>query len=136
MKFKTLNGKERFLKNARSYIIDWEAQSKSNIQWRVKQFLSSYWKHDVVFEELRVVGTRLSLDFYNANKKIAVEVQGKQHQTYNKYFHGSNRQNWLSQLKRDDLKLKFCLTNGIKLVEIYETDVIGKEIFEKQGIIL
>ena len=133
MKFKTLNGKERFLKNAKKYIINWEAKSKSNIQWRVKQFLLSYWKYDVVFEE---IGTRLSLDIYNANKKIAVEVQGKQHQTYNPYFHGNDRRKWLSQLRRDDLKLQFCLTNGIKLVEIYETDLICKETFEKQGVIL
>jgi hypothetical protein len=136
MKFKTLNGKERFLKNAKKYIINWEGKSKSNIQWRVKQFLLSYWKYDVVFEEIRVVGTRLSLDIYNANKKIAIEVQGKQHQTYNPYFHGNDRRKWLSQLRRDDLKLQFCLTNEIKLVEIYETDLICKETFEKQGVIL
>ena len=131
MKFKTLNGKERLLKNAKKYIINWEAKSKSNIQWNVKQLLFPYWRYDVVFEEMRIVGSRLSLDFYNANKKVAVEVQGKQHQTYNPYFHGSNRQNWLSQLKRDDLKLQFCLTNGIKLVEIYERDTLSKEMFDK-----
>ncbi|MBM3453572.1 MAG: hypothetical protein FJX80_00340 [Bacteroidetes bacterium] len=131
MKFKTLNGKERILRNAKKYIINWQSESKSKIQWKVKQFLFPYWKHDVVFEELRIVGSRLSLDFYNANKKIAVEVQGRQHQTYNPYFHGSNRQNWLSQLKRDDLKLEFCLTNGVKLVEIYETDTLSKEMFDR-----
>lgn len=131
MKFKTLNGKERLLKNAKKYIINWETKSKSNIQWNVKQLLFPYWRYDVVFEEMRIVGSRLSLDFYNANKKVAVEVQGKQHQTYNPYFHGSNRQNWLSQLKRDDLKLQFCLTNGIKLVEIYESDTLSREMFDK-----
>jgi len=131
VKFKTLNGKERILRNAKKYIINWQSESKSKIQWKVKQFLFPYWKHDVVFEELRIVGSRLSLDFYNANKKIAVEVQGRQHQTYNPYFHGSNRQNWLSQLKRDDLKLEFCLTNGVKLVEIYETDTLSKEMFDR-----
>lgn len=131
MKFKTLNGKERFLKNPKNYLIDWKAQSKSNFQWRVKQFLLPYWKYDVVFEELKIVGTRLSIDFYNGNKKIAVEVQGNQHQTYNPYFHGNNRQNWLSQLKRDDLKLKFCLTNDIKMVEIYQSDVLCEELFNK-----
>jgi hypothetical protein len=136
MKFKTLNGKERFLRNAKNYTINWEGKSKSNIQRIVKQFLYPYWHRDIVFEELRIVGTRLSLDIYNANKKIAIEVQGRQHQTYNPYFHSNDRRNWLSQLKRDDLKLEFCLTNGIKLVEIYETDLICKETFEKQGIIL
>jgi hypothetical protein len=136
MKFKTLNGKERFLKNARNYSIDWENKSKSKVQWRVKRFLYPYWKHDIVFEEMRVVGTRLSLDIYNANKKIAIEVQGKQHQSYNEFFHGKDRMKWLSQLKRDDLKLKFCLTNGIKLVEIYEDDELSVELFEKFGVIL
>ena len=131
MKFKTLNGKEKILRNARKYIINWQSKSRSKIQWRVKQFLFANWKHDIVFEELPVVGSRLSLDFYNANKKTAVEVQGKQHQTYNPYFHASNRQNWLSQLKRDDLKLDFCLTNGIRLVEIYETDTLCEELFKK-----
>lgn len=131
MKFKTLNGKERFIKNARKYSVDWDKKSKSNIQFIVKQFLRPYWYRDVVFEELRIVGTRLSLDLYNANKKIAVEVQGKQHTQFNKFFHNNNRANWIDQLKRDDLKLQFCLTNGIKLVEIYETDTLSKELFER-----
>ena len=131
MKFKTLNGKERYLKNAKKYLINWEAQSKSKLQWNVKQFLIPYWKYDIVFEELRIVSTRLSLDFFNASKKIAVEVQGKQHLTYTPYFHGTNRQNWVTQLKRDDLKLDFCLTNGIKLIEIYETDALSKAYFDK-----
>ena len=136
MKFKTLNGKERFVKNARNYAINWDKKSKSDIQFRVKQFVRPYWVRDIVFEELRIVGTRLSLDFYNANKKIAIEVQGKQHQQFNKFFHNNNRANWLDQLKRDDLKLQFCLTNGIKLVEIYENDVLDKALFEKFDIFL
>ena len=73
-------------------------------------------------------------EWYNANKKIAVEVQGKQHQQFNKFFHNNNRLNWLAQLKRDDLKMKFCLTNGIVLVEIYEDEEINYEIFSKQGV--
>jgi hypothetical protein len=136
MKFKTVAGKERLIKNAKNYLIDWDAKSKSNIQWRVKQFLCPYWKRDVVFEELRVVGTRLSLDLYNANRKIAVEVQGRQHQQFNKFFHNNNRHQWLDQLRRDDIKLKFCLTNGIKLVEIYEDDEISSALFTRYDITL
>ena len=129
MKFKTINGKESFIKNARNYAINWDKKSKSKIQFNVKQFLRLYWSGDVVFEELRVAGTRLSLDFYNANKKIAVEVQGKQHTQFNKFFHNNNRANWLDQLKRDDLKLRFCLTNKIKLVEIYEGEEVTTDLF-------
>ena len=69
MKFKTLDGKDRTLRNAKSYIINWDGKSRSKFQFDVKQFLKKYWVGDVVFEELRVVGTRLSLDFFNATKK-------------------------------------------------------------------
>ena len=59
----------------------------------------------------------LSLDFYNANKKIAIEVQGDQHVKFVKHFH-KTRLKYLEQLKRDQKKLDFCELNGIKLVEI------------------
>jgi len=82
-----------------------------------------------------VVGTRLSLDFYNANKKVAVEVQGDQHTKYVKHFH-KNRLKYLEQLKRDQNKFDFCDLNGIKLVEIYSTDVVNASLFSDQDIFL
>jgi hypothetical protein len=130
MKFKTLDGKDRFVKNIKNLIIDWDGKSRSKFQFEVKTFLKPYWKGDVVFEELKIVGTRLSLDFFNANKKIAIEVQGQQHFKYVKFFHG-NRANFLSQIKRDVKKIEFCELNNIKLVEIYPNDTLSKELFEK-----
>jgi len=65
MKFIDSYGRERNLKNAKKYLINWDKPSRSKFQTRVKDFLRSYWQHDVVFEEFRVVGTRLTLDFYN-----------------------------------------------------------------------
>jgi very-short-patch-repair endonuclease len=133
MKFKTLDGKERNLKNAKKSIIDWEAKSKSKFQKEVKDFLKKYWIGDVVFEELRIVGTRLSLDFFNANKRIAIEVQGQQHFKFVKFFHG-NRINYLNQIKRDIKKDEFCQLNNIQLMEIYPTDQLSNELFQKFGI--
>lgn len=133
MKFKTLDGKDRTLRNAKSYIIDWDGKSKSKFQFDVKKFLKKYWSGDVVFEELKVVGTRLSLDFFNATKKIAVEVQGHQHFTYVKFFHG-NRVNYLNQIKRDFKKLEFCELNDINLIEIYPKDELTKSLFERFGV--
>jgi O-succinylbenzoate synthase len=135
MKFYDPYGKLRNLKNAKKYIIDWDFQSKSKFQKTVKDFLYPYWKDDIVFEEFRIVGTRLSLDFYNANKKIAIEVQGRQHTSYVKYFH-KNRLKYLEQLKRDQKKLDFCDQNGIKLVEIYDVKEINASFFEEQNIFL
>lgn len=135
MKFKTLDGKERSIKNIKSYIIDWDGKSRSKFQFEVKKYLKKYWSGDIVFEELKIVGTRLSLDFFNANKKIAIEVQGKQHFSYVKFFH-TNRANYLAQIKRDVKKIDFCNINNIKLMEIYPADILSKELFEKYGIYL
>ena len=134
MRFKTLTGAERTVKKARSYLIDWDGQSRSKIQFQAKQFLKKHWINHIVFEEFPVAGTKLSLDFYNANKKIAVEVQGKQHTKYVPFFHGSNKINYLNQLKRDRDKLKFCEINNIQLVEIYDGDKLNKSLFSNFGV--
>ncbi len=89
----------------------------------------------MVFEEMKLVGSRMSLDLYNANSKVAVEVQGRQHTSYVKFFHG-NKLNYLEQLKRDDKKFKFCQINDIILVEIYPQDVVDEALFEKFGVTL
>ena len=135
MKFIDLYGKQRNLKNAKKYLIDWKKPSRSKFQTEVKKFLKKYWSNDVVFEEFRVVGTRLSLDFYNANKKIAIEVQGAQHTKFVKIFH-KNRFKYADQLKRDEKKLDFCNANNIKLAEVYPHDEIKASLFKKQDIYL
>ena len=135
MKFIGLNDRELTLKNPKKYLIDWNKKSRSKFQLETKNFLKPYWQHDIVFEEFRLVGTRLSFDFYNANKKIIIEVQGAQHTKFVKFFHG-NRLKYLQQLKRDDKKYEFCQKNNIKLVEIYPTDKICLEFFENQQIYL
>ena len=44
--------------------------------------------------------------------------------------------NFLHQLKRDQVKERFCELNKITLVTIYENDIINKYLFESQGVIL
>jgi very-short-patch-repair endonuclease len=135
MKFVDAQGKKRNLKNAKKYLIDWDKPSRSKFQTKVKEFLRPFWEHDIVFEEFRVVGTRLSLDFYNANKKIAIEVQGAQHTKYVKFFH-KNMFKYSDQLKRDEKKLQFCKVNQIKLAEVYPEDKITASLFDDQQIYL
>jgi len=135
MELLTIHGKNKRYKNLKKYLIDWNASSRSKFQTTVKKFIKTYWDQDVVFEEFPVVGSRLSLDFYNANKKIAIEVQGQQHTKYVEFFH-QNRFKYLDQLKRDQNKEKFCEINNIVLVAIYQNDIIDRELFESQGVIL
>jgi hypothetical protein len=135
MKFIGLNDRQLNLKNPKKYLINWEKPSRSIFQSKVKKYLHTFWKSDIVFEEFRLVGTRLSFDFYNANKKIIIEAQGAQHVKFVKFFHG-NRLKFLEQLKRDQKKFDFCQKNSLTLLEIYPEDVLCLEFFEEKGIYL
>ncbi len=121
MKLYSLSGR-LINKNVNKRIIDWDGKSRSILQRTVKEILREIWGIDIVYEEFPVFGSRYSLDFYNASKCIALEVQGKQHTQYNKFFHGKNPLNFGEQLKRDDKKRHFCEINDIRLIEIFEED--------------
>ncbi len=135
MKFKTLTGSDKRVKNIRKYLIKWDDKSRSKIQFNTKQFLKEYWQSHVVFEEFPVAGTRLKFDFYNANKRTAVEVHGAQHTKFVRFFHG-RKSNFVKQLRRDQQKIDFCELNDIKLVEIFDGDKVTKKTFEKCGVYL
>ena len=124
MIFLCTNGRKKKIANSVKYLIDWDADCKSGIQKTVKNVLYDNWFADVVFEEFPVAGTRLTFDFFNATRNIAVEVDGNQHYKYNKFFHSNSRQNFLSQLKRDEKKEYFCGLNKIKLIRVLESDIL------------
>ena len=129
MKFKTLYGKEKPLRNPHRYKIKWNGKSRSKFQRTVKTFLYPYWRYDAVFEEFRVLGTQFTLDFYNHTRKIAIEVQGAQHLEFVKHFH-KTRANFLRQIRRDDKKMDFCNINDIEFLQIYPDDKLSQEYFE------
>lgn len=136
MKFTSLSGVEKRVFNIKKHIIIWDKPSRSKFQFKVKKFLKKYWENHIVFEEFPLVGTKMSFDFYNSNKKIAIEVQGKQHTSYTPFFHGNNKVNYLSQLSRDKQKLEFCHLNNLTLVEVYPEDILSEDLFKKFGVIL
>ena len=124
MIFLCTNGRKKKIANSAKYLIDWDADCKRGIQETVKNVLHGNWFADVVFEEFPVAGTRLTFDFFNATRNIAVEVDGNQHYKYNKFFHSNSRQNFLSQLKRDEKKEYFCEINNIELIRILESEIV------------
>lgn len=83
-----------------------------------------------------MAGTRLSFDFYNSSKRVMVEVQGGQHLKYTPFFHGKAKSQFVSQIRRDNEKLKFCKLNNIPMVEIYPKDEINEDLFYSFGITL
>ena len=110
-------------RNVSTYLIDWGKKSRSKIQFKTKQFLKEYWKNHIVYEEFPVYGTRLKVDILNATKKIAVEVNGKQHSSFNKFFHDGSRQKFLQSIKRDCKKFDWLKSNDFEVVEIEEEEV-------------
>jgi hypothetical protein len=126
-------------KNVRKYSIDWEGKSRSKLQFKFKQFFYPYWKNHIVYEEFPVYGSMLKVDLLNATKKIAVEIQGNQHESFNKFFHDNSRLKYLQSIKRDVKKVKWLETNGFKFLELYEDDLKNlspQYIEEKCGILI
>jgi len=122
MKLKKLNGKEVNF-NINSYRIDWDCESASKFQTRVKDFFRPYWQGQIVLEEFRIPSTLWRIDFLNLNKKLAVEVNGNQHREYNEHFHQGSRVKYLNQIKRDYKKEQWILLNGFLYCEVFPEDM-------------
>ena len=122
MKLYDISGKLRY-KSVQKYRIDWEAECRSNLQYEVKQFFKPYWYGQICYEEFPVYGTRMKVDLINMTKRIAVEVQGAQHDSFNKFFHNNSRANYLSSIKRDYDKRVWLENNNFKVLEIFEEDL-------------
>jgi len=133
MRLYTLNGKTPIYKNVNKYLIDWDSGSRSKLQKKVKDFLSTIWLNSIVYEEFPVYGTRMKVDFLNATSKLAIEVNGDQHLKFNKFFHGNSRTKFLKSIKRDLNKAKWLEKNGFSLIELYTEDVnlLSAEYIEK-----
>ena len=133
MRFINVNGRLQ-KKSVSKYLINWDKKSRSKIQFKVKKFLEPFWKAHIVFEEFPVYGSRLKVDILNATNKVAVEVQGGQHNAFNKFFHGDSRLKYLESIKRDMKKAEWLEMNKFKLIEINENEVdkLSKSFFRKQ----
>jgi len=62
-------------------------------------------------------GRSLELDCYNEGLKLAVEYNGEQHYKWPN-FTNQSEQEFINQMRRDDLKVKLCDKNGIYLIVV------------------
>ena len=120
-------------KNVSRYLIDWDKKSRSNLQFKVKQFLKPFWEKQIVYEEFPVFGTRMKVDIVNVTKFIAVEVNGQQHGSYNKFFHNS-RYGYFQSISRDVKKEEWLEKNGFEVitVEYDEVDFLTEEFIKEK----
>ncbi|MHA2063173.1 MAG: hypothetical protein ACXABY_02210 [Candidatus Thorarchaeota archaeon] len=92
-------------------------EGRGKFQSEVGNILSELFPGDVICEEFPCSGENLTLDFFVPRKKIAVEVQGRQHHQYVEFFHG-DKAGFERQQKRDGRKHNWCELNNIRLVKI------------------
>jgi len=69
------------------------------------------------FLKNEVTGYNLEIDLYNDELKLAVEVQGDQHYKFTPFFH-RNKDTFMMQRYRDEMKKQKCMNRGITLIEI------------------
>jgi hypothetical protein len=92
---------------------------RSLIQKKVQLILLDLFPFDLILEEFTIPGSRLSLDFLVPKRKIAIEVQGEQHDKYNSFFHGEKTSlKFGKQIKRDVQKQEWAQMNDFSLIEI------------------
>lgn len=120
MKFKTLTGRFKEVP-IHQYMIDWEGDFASKLEEDVADWIYPHWKRDVVTAQFPLP-RRMSLDFLNVSKRIAIEAQGRQHSHYTPFLSGS-RSGYVGQIKRDLSKQKWCELNDIILIEIFPKDI-------------
>lgn len=123
MKWLTPKGRPKDIKHIHTYLVDWTAEQGSQFSTEVLNLLEPYWKHDTVFAELPVVGTRLRYDYCNLNRRIVIETDGRFHSQFTPHFHGNSRERYKNQIKNDILKDAAAERNGLKMVRIAHGDL-------------
>jgi hypothetical protein len=112
--------------------INWTSKSRSDLQFKCKLILNSYWANDIISEEQVVPGTKMRFDFVNFSKKIILEINGQQHYTYNKHFHKKNIFNYTDSINRDNKKKKFALMNDFMFLEVRTPEELTKILIEME----
>ena len=123
MRVKKINSQKEVLINYKRFAIQWHEPSCSKLQTRTKNLLRFYWSNYLVLEEFIIPGSLLRIDFLNVSKRIAIEIDGPQHDTFNKHFYSDSLLAFKDAIKRDFRKMEWCEQNNIKLITLKEEDL-------------
>jgi len=130
MKVVGLNGREYNI-NLKNYLVkknDKTVKSKYHIAARglLAEMFSGY----TVLEEVKLPGSRcpskksaLFLDFFIPTLMLGIEVHGRQHYEFCKFFH-KTMAGFLQSNKRDFIKEDWCELNDIELIVLKYSDSI------------
>lgn len=106
--------------NTTEYMEHTDKDSKLEIQ--AKFILENIFKRPFVkirptFLQNDVTGKNLEIDLFNEELKLGVEINGNQHYKFTPFFH-KNKDAFLNQRYRDEMKKEKCKKEGITLIEV------------------
>jgi hypothetical protein len=123
LRVKKLNSSKEVLLRINKYRIDWQKDGNSSLEIRFRDLVYPYWRHSLVLFQCTIPGSLLKIDFLNCNKRLAVEINGPQHDKFNKFFHNNSRNTFLAGIRRDLAKQTWLEQNSISLLELTEEDL-------------
>lgn len=113
MKFKTTKGKEISIDvRPSNYPMRSEEECKSKCQYNIGQVLRGVFPSDIILEEFYVPAEGIYIDFFIPRIKLAVEINGAQHDKYTPFFHGT-KTGFTEAKNRDKKKAEWCRLNDI-----------------------
>lgn len=115
MKVRGLDGREYSLDLRGKVPLDNDDRPRSALHLRARALLTQLFPVDVRAEEVQIPGEWLFLDFFLPARKLAVEVQGRQHGCEIGFFHPT-RLAFFESRARDNRKADWCELNGFRLV--------------------
>ena len=111
-----INGKEYTLKKKK------QKDKCSSLHKEARKILKEVFPFDNFYEEMYLPKIHLYIDFICESRKLAVEVNGRQHFDQIAHFH-ENKFEFLQAQKRDRLKKQILEENGYQLIELNYDDI-------------
>jgi len=130
MKVVGLNGREYNI-NLKKYLVKRNDKTvKSKYHIAARELLADMFSGYTVLEEVKLPGSRcpskksaLFLDFFIPTLMLGIEVHGRQHYEFCKFFH-KTMAGFLQSNKRDFIKEDWCELNDIELIVLKYSDSI------------
>ena len=126
MRFIGLNGRE-YNKSLDEFRFGIKEKSRSKPQAALGKILEELFPLNVILEEMTCFGTRLKLDFFLPELKIAFEYDGEQHDEYNPFFHQGKKAKFAQQQLNDVRKHEWCELNSIMLIRLTNLDDVASD---------
>jgi len=130
MKVVGLNGREYNI-NLKKYLVKKNDKTvKSKYHIAARELFAEMFSGYTVLEEVKLPGSRcpskksaLFLDFFIPTLMLGIEVHGRQHYEFCKFFH-KTMAGFLQSNKRDFIKEDWCELNDVELIVLKYSDSI------------